>query len=124
MRMEIIKLLKSNEIRKKRTKERHPCFVCNKHESITEVHHIIQLKDISNFFNIGIIDEITNPLVHLCPNCHSYTHKCFYGEKDKTFGEKAIIYKLMAEWGNNDLIRKNIQILKLKIEQYAINIEN
>lgn len=68
--------LKAKNIRKGRKKrDREPCFVCGKHRSITQEHHILPLKHCAEILNRNIAEKIDVPLIWLCPNCHAYVHK-------------------------------------------------
>lgn len=54
-------------------KNRKPCFICGRHKSVTEAHHTITLKEISQLLmSWGSLPE--PPVVWLCPNCHAYAH--------------------------------------------------
>lgn len=54
-------------------RQREPCFICGKHKTITEAHHIMPLKDVALLLESwGCLDE--PPIIWLCPNCHSYIH--------------------------------------------------
>lgn len=59
-------------------KNRKPCFICGRHQSITEAHHTITLKEISQLLmSWGSLPE--PPVVWLCPNCHTYVHRFHAG---------------------------------------------
>lgn len=64
--------IKTKDLRDNKKRDRRPCFVCEKHEYITEWHHVTNLKevaqDIEYFYGSSI------ELVCLCPNCHTVVH--------------------------------------------------
>lgn len=64
--------------------KREPCFMCGEHESITELHHVVPVSVLAEFLNGGWIgaDEISSPIVWLCPNCHRYVHEAMDGNWD------------------------------------------
>lgn len=55
--------------------ERQACFVCNKHRFITELHHIIPVKEIALYIHETGKRNHPMPMVWLCPNHHAYWHK-------------------------------------------------
>lgn len=65
-------------------KDRKPCFICGKHKSITVLHHIVQISELKKFLNHGLLqaDEVSTPVVWLCPNCHTYVHASINGNYD------------------------------------------
>lgn len=75
-----MKDIRSHVIRKQCAshKNRQPCFICGKHHSITEAHHVVPLKDVAFLLESwGNLEE--PPIVWLCPNCHTYIHKLYDG---------------------------------------------
>lgn len=64
--------MKANDLREPNKETRQKCFVCEKHIHITQLHHIIPLKDIVRL--LDKIDEVGTQQIWLCPNCHAYTH--------------------------------------------------
>ena len=65
--------------------DRQPCFVCGRHESITELHHVFTLKDCVMVFDI--VQSVEVPMVWLCPNCHTYIHQMYKGKFFNTIRE-------------------------------------
>lgn len=69
----------SEDIRRadKRTSDRNICRcceLCGEHAWITEVHHLVPLKEYAKSANEGRLEFEEIPIAHLCPNCHSYFH--------------------------------------------------
>ena len=62
----------------RRDKNGTPCAICGKHNSITECHHLISVKTLTDLINdYGLpLESLRTPIVWLCPNCHAYFHKC------------------------------------------------
>lgn len=58
----------------KQHKEKEPCFICGKHKTITELHHVLPLSECSKMMNKLNVKTIFIPVVWLCPNCHAYAH--------------------------------------------------
>lgn len=56
---------------------RQPCYVCCKHQSITELHHVFSLKDCAMV--IDAVGSVNVPMAWLCPNCHTYIHQAYKG---------------------------------------------
>lgn len=56
---------------------RQPCYVCGRHESITELHHVFPLKDCAMV--LDVVESVEVPMVCLCPNCHTYIHQMYKG---------------------------------------------
>ena len=67
---------------RKKIKNKKPCFLCKKHEHITEIHHINEFKNHKE--DLLLHNEYKSELISLCPNCHRYVHKTLYN-KDKNF---------------------------------------
>lgn len=57
------------------------CFICNKHGSISELHHVIPVSQLTKLLNMGAVDlkHASTPIVWLCPNCHAYIHRAMDG---------------------------------------------
>lgn len=68
----------------KKHKEKEPCFICGKHSTITECHHVIPLKICADIMNEFHKNELTVPTAWLCPNCHAYAHIIFDNPKRPT----------------------------------------
>ena len=63
-------------------RQREPCFICGKHEDITEAHHAKSLEEVAHILN-HCADWVTieePPIVWLCPNCHTYIHNLMRGK--------------------------------------------
>jgi len=75
--------------RKKIKAERQKCFLCEKHKTITELHHLKEFKDAKD--DIESCGEYKSDLIWLCPNCHTYTHE--------------VIYKLYKNMSNRNYVR-------------------
>lgn len=74
------------ELRKGKSKTKPNCYICNKHEGITEWHHITpiqeQVNDIKEMDGFIVFDkDFHNLSVILCPNCHTYLHKLYKTNK-------------------------------------------
>lgn len=65
-------------------KDRKPCFICGDHKNITEVHYLVQLSELANLINKGIVSpkNVTSTIAWLCPNCHAYVHAAMRGNID------------------------------------------
>lgn len=62
-----------NEASKRRT-ERRCCWVCWKHEKITEVHHVISVEETADLILSEGYKNYPILTVWLCPNHHAYWH--------------------------------------------------
>lgn len=67
-------------------KDRKPCFICDDHKTITEIHHLVQLSELANLINKGIVSpyNVTSTNAWLCPNCHAYVHAAMRGDVNTT----------------------------------------
>lgn len=76
--------------------ERQPCFICGKHKSITELHHVIQISELTQYLNSGVIDvgDVSTPVVWLCPNCHAYIHAITRGDSDLLYSLATSVERL------------------------------
>ena len=73
------RLLKAKDLRKSHKQKKQPCFICGKHSSITELHHVLSLEDCAAYLNTKAFNTIEVPTVWLCPNHHAYMHT-LYGD--------------------------------------------
>lgn len=80
------KQLRNSEQKYNKKIKKEPCFVCNKHEKITQLHHIIPLKNVAEKAKKEDRDaellECENDVIWLCPNCHAYTHLMYQDDFD------------------------------------------
>lgn len=62
-------------------KEKENCYVCGKHKTIAQLHHIVPVNQIAKLLNLGVIElcEASTPVVWLCPNHHAYIHELMNG---------------------------------------------
>ena len=94
-------------LRKPTKWKREPCYICGKHEKITEWHHLISLSECANkLFKNFDINELETPMYCLCPNCHTYIHLI---ESRKSYSIGAVIENL-----NSDEITKLKTLLSEK----------
>ena len=102
--------------------EPQPCFICGKHVHITEEHHVIPLKEIAKFLNLGIItiDVVEIPIVWLCPNCHSYIHECM----SKNLGCTTAVEWMKSEDYKEGFIIRVCKILKMRDDFYKKILKN
>lgn len=63
-------------IRKRAKGQREVCFICGKHKSITQQHHVNPFKNIKT--HVKYHGHYKSKLIWLCPNCHIYVHKTIY----------------------------------------------
>lgn len=66
-----------------RPKERRACYVCGRHRTIAQWHHLIEVGDVAKVLRaLAIYDWAPSlPAVPLCPNHHGYEHVIRRGKK-------------------------------------------
>lgn len=63
--------IKGNELR-----NLCPSYVCGKHSSVTQWHHVLPFEELSFYISAWELEKfIEPPTVPLCPTCHAYVHK-------------------------------------------------
>ena len=102
---------------KKPKTEHEPCYVCGKHRTITQQHHIISLKKCAEIFNRTAIKKVNAPLIWLCPNCHSYIHRLLKLDFISVMRE-ARIYQSISEEELSQLIEIGGKESKIEGEIY------
>lgn len=94
-----------------RPKEGVPCHVCGKNDYITELHHVIPIREIAKYINEFDVPlyKVKTPIVWLCPNCHSYLHAY-----DRI--SRSVIIQ-MAQFGyDRESIKRLIGLIELRDE--------
>ena len=104
--------MKAKDLRKKQRKNelKQPCYICGRHQTITELHHVFTLKDCANV--IETVKSVDVPLVWLCPNCHTYIHQMYNGK----------FYNAMREMSEDEYL-KMCELMKCREDVFAKVIE-
>ncbi len=134
----------SKEIRNlKLTSKNKKCYICEKYENITELHHLVKVSDISKYMDKFEEDNIlTNSLrgVYLCPNHHTLLHKLIsekYYDYTHSLTKEEIkkyyallqytkeLYTDIYDYINSTKYETTLDILKLKVrlDQVCIELE-
>ncbi len=97
--------MNARDLRRQATghKERRPCYVCGRHQAITEFHHVFSLRDWAVMF--PNVQTIEIPMAWLCPNCHTYIHQM----------HKGIFYNAIRELPEDEYARM-IALINLRDE--------
>lgn len=91
-------------------RRREPCFICGGHETITEAHHVMPLKDVAFILDGGCLTMEEPPIEWLCPNCYAYTHAFYRGKLPwNAFTEEELRRVFAMDDYSNGYFRKQIK---------------